>query len=131
MLVQPLLSAAAVSTSMTLSSHAQDAVAKAELAPTGTLRVGLVEAPSAGLIFVCRAADGGLDGVTADLGADLARQVGLPLAVTLFPNSGAAASASLAEARSCTRLARIVAAWARSRAAYSARRPARSSADMR
>ncbi|MGT2481540.1 transporter substrate-binding domain-containing protein [Methylobacterium oryzae CBMB20] len=78
---------------MTLSSHAQDATSRAELAPTGMLRVGLVEAPSAGLIFVCRAADGGLDGVTADLSADLARQVGLPLAVTLFPNSGAAAAA--------------------------------------
>ncbi|MDE3747806.1 transporter substrate-binding domain-containing protein [Methylobacterium radiotolerans] len=78
---------------MTISRPAQDASAKAELAPTGTLRVGLIEAPSAGLIFVSRAADGGLDGVTADLGADLARQVGLPLAVTLFPNSGAAAAA--------------------------------------
>lgn len=83
---------------MTISRPAQDASAKAELAPTGTLRVGLVEAPSAGLIFVCRAADGGLDGVTADLGADLARQVGLPLAVTLFPNSGAAAAALQAAA---------------------------------
>jgi polar amino acid transport system substrate-binding protein len=78
---------------MTIASPVQDAYVKAELAPTGMLRVGLVEAPSAGLIFVSRAADGALDGVTADLSADLARQVGLPLAVTLFPNSGAAAAA--------------------------------------
>ena len=83
---------------MTLPGHAQDATSRVELAPTGTLRVGLVEAPSAGLIFVARAADGGLDGVTADLSADLARQVDLPLAVTLFPNSGAAADALQAAA---------------------------------
>ncbi|MGT2481516.1 hypothetical protein ACU4GR_27850 [Methylobacterium oryzae CBMB20] len=74
---------------MTRRSHAQDAATKAELAPTGTLRVGLVEAPSAGLIFVSRAADGRLDGVTTDLSADLARYVDLLPAVTLFPNLGA------------------------------------------
>ncbi|MGU3546247.1 transporter substrate-binding domain-containing protein [Methylobacterium sp. A52T] len=83
---------------MTLPGHAQDATSRAELAPTGTFRVGLVEAPTAGPIFVCRAADGRLDGVTADLSADLARQVGLPLTVALFPNSGAAAAALQAAA---------------------------------
>ncbi|MGH1590535.1 transporter substrate-binding domain-containing protein [Methylobacterium phyllosphaerae] len=82
---------------MTLSSHAQDAAAKLELAPTGTLRVGLIEAPSAGLIFVSRSADGQPAGVTADLSADLAQKVGLPLSITLFPNSGAAAAALQAE----------------------------------
>jgi polar amino acid transport system substrate-binding protein len=88
-----LFSAAVLLASMTIASHAQDAAATAELAPTGTLRVGLIEAPSPGLIFVSRAADGKLDGVTADLAGDLARRTGLPLAVTLFPNSGAAAAA--------------------------------------
>jgi polar amino acid transport system substrate-binding protein len=83
---------------MTLPGHAQDATSRAELAPTGMLRVGLVEAPSAGLIFVSRAADGRPDGVTADLSADLARHVSLPLAVMLFPNSGAAATALQAAA---------------------------------
>jgi polar amino acid transport system substrate-binding protein len=72
---------------------AQDATVKAELAPTGMLRVGLIEAPSAGLIFVSRAKDGKPEGVTADLSADLAQGLGFPLAVTLFPNSGAAAAA--------------------------------------
>ncbi|MEE7493155.1 transporter substrate-binding domain-containing protein [Methylobacterium oryzae] len=83
---------------MTRRSHAQDAATKAELAPTGTLRVGLVEAPSAGLIFVSRAADGRLDGVTTDLSADLARYVDLLPAVTLFPNLGGAATALQAAA---------------------------------
>ncbi len=63
------------------------------MAPTGMLRVGLIEAPAAGLIFVSRSADGKPEGVTADLSADLAEGLGLPRAVTLFPNSGAAAAA--------------------------------------
>src|ERR1700709_2812383 len=93
-----LLPAAALLATMTISSHAQDAAVRVELAPTGTLRVGLIEAPTAGLIFIRRTEDGTPEGVTADLSADLARQVGLPLAVTLFPNSGAAAAALQAEA---------------------------------
>jgi polar amino acid transport system substrate-binding protein len=92
-----LLSVAAIFASMTLSSHAQDAVVKAELAPTGTLRVGLIEAPTAGLIFVRRSEDATPEGVTADLGADLAVRLGLPRAVTLFSNSGASAAALQAE----------------------------------
>ncbi|WP_246695508.1 transporter substrate-binding domain-containing protein [Methylobacterium sp. P1-11] len=80
------------------SRPAQDATAKAELAPTGTLRVGLIEAPTAGLIFVSRSMDGKPEGVTADLSADFAHRLGLPIAVTLFPNSGAAAAALQAAA---------------------------------
>ncbi|WP_267428265.1 transporter substrate-binding domain-containing protein [Methylobacterium sp. GC_Met_2] len=78
---------------MTPVSFGQGVGTNADLAPTGTLRIGLIEAPSPGLIFVSRAADGKPEGVTADLAADLARTIGLPLAVTLFPNSGAAAAA--------------------------------------
>ncbi|KAA0109747.1 ABC transporter substrate-binding protein [Methylobacterium sp. P1-11] len=83
---------------MMSSRPAQDATAKAELAPTGTLRVGLIEAPTAGLIFVSRSMDGKPEGVTADLSADFAHRLGLPIAVTLFPNSGAAAAALQAAA---------------------------------
>ncbi|MCJ2012747.1 transporter substrate-binding domain-containing protein [Methylobacterium sp. J-076] len=82
---------------MTILTPAQDGAAKAELAPAGALRVGLVEAPSAGLVFVARAAGGAARGVAADLGADLAQRLGLPLAQTLFPNSGASAAALQAE----------------------------------
>ncbi len=70
-----------------------DPVAKAELAPEGALRAGLVEAPSPGLIFVSRRRDGGLDGVTALLAGDLAAGLGLALAPVVFPNSGALAAA--------------------------------------
>ena len=78
---------------MTLFSHAQEAAVETELAPTGTLRVGLIEAPAAGLIFVRRLEDGTPEGVTADLSADLAGRLDLPRAITLFSNSGAAAAA--------------------------------------
>ena len=88
-----LASAFAILAAMTMPSFAQDATVKAELAPTGMLRVGLIEAPAAGLIFVSRTKDGTPEGVTADLSADLGRTLGLPLAFTMFPNSGAAATA--------------------------------------
>ena len=96
-LAQSLLSAAAILASAAMPNLAKDSSVKAQLAPTGMLRVGLIEAPSAGLIFVSRTKDGKPGGVTADLGADLAQSLGLPLAVTLFPNSGAAAAALQAQ----------------------------------
>ena len=67
--------------------------ASAQVTPTGVLRVGLVEAPSAGVLFVHRAADGTPDGVTVDLATDLARSLGVPFAFTVFPNTGAATDA--------------------------------------
>lgn len=76
-----------------MSTSALDAAGQAAPTSRDPLRAGLVEAPSAGLIFVSRSEDGSLEGVTADLGADLARRLGRTLAVTLFPNSGAAAEA--------------------------------------
>lgn len=88
-----LLSVLALAAAVPLPGRAAEAVPRAELAPTGTLRVGLVEAPSAGVLFVARGRDGAPNGVTADLSADLARAAGLPLAFTLFPNTGAAAAA--------------------------------------
>ena len=76
-----------------MTDLSDDSATRAELAPEGALRAGLVEAPSPGLIFVSRRPEGGLDGVTAILAADLAASLGLTLAPFLFPNSGAAAEA--------------------------------------
>lgn len=65
-----------------------------ELAPTGTLRVGVVEAPNAGAFFVAKdPASGAVRGVTVDLGAQLARRLGIPVAYGVFPNSGACTEA--------------------------------------
>lgn len=76
------------------AARAADAAALAELAPSGTVRVALVEAPNAGVFFVGRGADGAPKGVAADLGADLARSLGVPVAFTVFPNSGEATEAT-------------------------------------
>ena len=56
-----------------------------ELAPTGTLRAGLVRAPRAGVFFVAPGPDGEPQGTAATLFRDLARHTGLPLAFTLTP----------------------------------------------
>ena len=58
------------------------------LAPTGTLRVGVVLAPQAGLFFVGVGRDGRSYGVTVDLGAALGAQFGLATTPVVFPNSG-------------------------------------------
>ncbi|MGI3901715.1 MAG: transporter substrate-binding domain-containing protein [Janthinobacterium lividum] len=64
------------------------ASAAATLAPTGTLRVGVVRAPQAGVFFVAVDAAGTARGVTVDLGAALGAELGVPVFDTVFPNSG-------------------------------------------
>lgn len=73
---------------------AAEEAARAELAATGAVRIALVEAPNAGVFFVGRGPDGGPKGVTADLGADLARALGVPATFRIFPNSGEATDAT-------------------------------------
>ncbi|MCJ2054681.1 transporter substrate-binding domain-containing protein [Methylobacterium sp. J-070] len=70
------------------SGQAQDAAVRTKLAPPGTLRVGVAEAPTPGVLFVRRGADGTPQGVTVDLARDLAQSVGVPVAFTVFPNTG-------------------------------------------
>ncbi len=69
--------------------------ARAELAPTGAIRVALVEAPTGGVFFVARIS-GEPRGVTRDLGQALAEASGLSPAFVVFPNSGEAAEATRA-----------------------------------
>ena len=57
------------------------------VAPTGTVRVGVVRAPTAGVFFVAVEGDRP-HGVTVDLGGAFAARLGLPVAYTVFPNSG-------------------------------------------
>jgi polar amino acid transport system substrate-binding protein len=70
------------------SVSAPIASARSELACTGTLRVGVVYAPEASAFFVTRGADGDLTGVTVDLGAELARALGVPAMFVGVPGSG-------------------------------------------
>src|SRR5215203_5118461 len=60
---------------------APDMMGAAELAPSGVLRMGLVEAPHAGLFFVEKEP---LRGVTVDLGAALAKELSLPIDYRVF-----------------------------------------------
>jgi polar amino acid transport system substrate-binding protein len=64
-----------------------------ELAPAGTLRVGLVYAPSMSVFFVVKDADGKPRGVTVDLADALGTTLNLPVQYVLFPNSGQATDA--------------------------------------
>ena len=77
-----------------LSLKAADTEVMQELVATGSLRVGVVEAPNAGVFFVSRdGASGVVRGVTVELGAQLARQLSVPVSYSVFPNSGACTEA--------------------------------------
>ena len=54
-------------------------VARAELTPTGKLRFGVVAGPERTEFFVVPNADGQPEGVTVDLGRELARRLGVPI----------------------------------------------------
>lgn len=70
------------------------AFAYQELAPTGILRMGVVEALSPGLIFVVRGKVGsGPLGVVADIGRYVAQAAGIPISFRFFSNSGLCAGA--------------------------------------
>jgi polar amino acid transport system substrate-binding protein len=64
-------------------------VQSTDIAPQGTLRVGIATAPVAS-VFFCKPdeSSGEPRGVPVDLGAELARALGVPLALVVYPNSG-------------------------------------------
>jgi polar amino acid transport system substrate-binding protein len=64
------------------------AAARKELASTGRLRIGVVSAPKATAFFVVEQADGRPRGVTADLGEELARTLGVASQFFVAHNSG-------------------------------------------
>jgi polar amino acid transport system substrate-binding protein len=73
--------------------------ARRELTPTGALRVGIVFAPSGSPFFVVKdPATGEPRGVTVELGAGLARKLGVAPQYVLFPNSGELTEATSAGA---------------------------------
>jgi polar amino acid transport system substrate-binding protein len=62
--------------------------AKKALAPTGSLRVGVVSAPKADVFFVAADADGKVRGVTVDMGNELARTLAVSSELVVAHNSG-------------------------------------------
>jgi polar amino acid transport system substrate-binding protein len=69
-----------------------------ELIPTGKLRFGVAFAPKMSALFVIKDADGSPRGITADLGNELAKKLGVPVEFMVAPNTGMLTDA-LAEAR--------------------------------
>jgi polar amino acid transport system substrate-binding protein len=66
-----------------------------ELAPTGKLRVGIAIAPSGSAFWATKdKASGKPRGVTIDLGAALAKKLGVPVEYVVFANSGAIVTAA-------------------------------------
>ena len=60
-----------------------------ELIPTGKLRFGVALAPKMSALFVVKDAGGSPRGVTADLGNELAKCLGVPIEFMVAPNTGA------------------------------------------
>jgi polar amino acid transport system substrate-binding protein len=61
---------------------------KAEIAPTGKLRVAIAISPAGGAFWSTRTAAGGYAGVPVDLGKEMAAQLGVPVEYVAFDNSG-------------------------------------------
>jgi polar amino acid transport system substrate-binding protein len=59
-----------------------------QLAPTGTLRGGVVTAPAASAFFATKDSNGDVQGVTVDLIRDFAGMLKLPLVLQIYDNSG-------------------------------------------
>ncbi len=59
-----------------------------ELTPTGKLRIGVANAPSASPLFIVKDADGAPRGVTVDLGHALAKELGVDAEFMVAPNTG-------------------------------------------
>src|SRR5258707_13899342 len=71
----------------TWAASAEDNVMK-ELVPTGKLRVGVAYAPAPTPIFVAKDAAGDVHGVTRDLGAALAKALGVPAELVVTATTG-------------------------------------------
>jgi polar amino acid transport system substrate-binding protein len=72
---------------LALPARSDDAAAKKELAPTGKLRVGLAVAATPGAGNVAREGSG-FRGVAVDLGAELAKKLGVPVEYVPYTHSG-------------------------------------------
>src|SRR5436190_22595844 len=72
---------------MTTTPAGADAL-KDEIAPTGKLRVAIAISPAGGAFWSTKNEAGGYAGVTADLGKEMAAQLGIPVEYVAHQNSG-------------------------------------------
>ncbi len=71
----------------TSAAGSEESIVK-ELAPTGTLRVGVAYAPAPTPIFAARDAAGVVHGVPRDLGIALAKALGVPFEIVVVATTG-------------------------------------------
>lgn len=73
---------------MMSANMAQADALKDEIAASGTLRVAIGISPAGGAFWSTKKADGSFAGVPVTLGAEMAKQIGLPVTYVPYPNSG-------------------------------------------
>jgi len=85
---------------LTFSTNAAavDEAAIKQLAPTGTLRVGVAYAPSKTPIFVAKDASGEMHGVPRDIGQALGKALGVPVEIVVKATTGELTDACVAGA---------------------------------
>jgi polar amino acid transport system substrate-binding protein len=88
-----MLGAIVLAVALAAGAARADDRAKAELTPTGKLRVGVAVGPTPGAGNVAREGDT-YRGVAVDLGAELAQKLGVAAEFVPFPNSGALTDAA-------------------------------------
>jgi len=70
------------------AAAADDAAVRRELVPTGKLRVAIAVSPSASALYVVKGTDGQFHGVSVDLGAAMAKKLGVPVEYVPYLASG-------------------------------------------
>jgi polar amino acid transport system substrate-binding protein len=83
----PALAGIALVAAMMVGPASADAL-KAEIAPTGKLRVAIGISPAGGAYWSTKTESGGYAGVPVDLGKAMAEQLGVPVEYVAYPNSG-------------------------------------------
>ena len=79
---------AVAATMVIIGARADDKAVMAELAPTGKLRVALAVSPAPSALYVIKDGSGNYRGVAVDLGTQLAKKLGVPVAFVPYLASG-------------------------------------------
>ena len=92
--MKPLALGALMAALVSFSAAAQDEAGRKELTPTGKLRVAVAVSPSPSALYVVKDASGKLRGVSIDLGAALAKKLGVGVEYVEYLASGAITDAA-------------------------------------
>jgi len=84
----PCIAGLILGVSVMLAAPASADGLKAEIAPTGKLRVAIAISPAGGAFWSTKTEAGGYAGVPVDLGREMAAQLGVPVEYVVHQNSG-------------------------------------------